>query len=155
MNIDDYTKLSDNDLKREIAVAIEPIPETIDGEIFSYWAHNIDVSIIGEGTDIHTETICKKCHRKNVDVYKPCTIPSPAIGSWADLADRLVGMNVLQSNMLSSQERLIDKGVNSDTVIITTIQWLILYIHSPARDRCCCILDLICKAHMKENRDDL
>jgi len=121
---DDFKQLDDDDLKRKIAAVLEP-DEKWDHEFYQ---------------DCSKVWACHKCTQAEVDY---CSVPEIPEGSWADLADRLVATGVLTRNLLAAGDLLIDGGNSVDDVIMASMKWLQIFIHWPARDRCCVLLAAI------------
>jgi len=109
MKPDDYAKLPDDDLGRRIAATL--------GE-------GVTCAFRGIGT-------CPQCGGELGGIFPFWSdghIPAPAKGSWAEMADRLLGS-------MDEQQRLGLLVANGSTYIA--------YIQTPARKRCCLLLAAI------------
>jgi len=134
-----YTDLNDIDLRIEISKVLESIHDKISSEVYSVWMHDIDVTIVCEGADISTCTKCKKCHKDNVDMYAPCSIPNPANGSWADLADKLL-RRVNKETLWIIARAYSHPG---DTHIESLANGLLTFMLNMSRTRCCILLEAL------------
>jgi len=135
-NIQKYADLSDVELRRKITRVLEPVPAKISSVEYNPWAHQIDVDVDVVGANISTVTKCTKCHKDNVDVYLPCSIPTGANGSWADLADKLL-MPLNRGNLCATVREF---PYMQEGHVGFLANGLITFMYKSARVRCCILL---------------